>query len=58
MSTTEISRKLKFTVSVSFLKRIGFVPEINTGRAKYWKSSEYEKICDALISHINIQKDE
>ena len=56
ISTTELSRRLRVTVSVSLMKRLGFAPKENHGRAKYWDLDEFPQIRKALIDYISTEE--
>ena len=52
ISTTEISRKLGFTVSINLLKSAGLSPEHVSDRGAYWRADSFPVICEALKMHL------
>lgn len=50
LSTTELSARLGITVSAYFLEEIGIDPvqKAQAGRAVYWRTSDFPKICGML----------
>lgn len=54
MSTTEISNRLGFSVSVGFLKKCGMPPlseRVHT-QGSYWRTRDFQKICHAISAYL------
>jgi predicted phage-related endonuclease len=49
----EIGSRLGFSVTADFLSQLGFQPHAIDKNAKLYRASDFPRICNALIDHIN-----
>lgn len=51
-TTTDLNQRLGVYVTVALLKKLGFVPYIETKVGIYWRESDYPSICASLAAYI------
>lgn len=51
-TTTDLNQRLGVYVTAGLLKKLGFVPYIETKVGIYWRESDYSSICASLASYI------
>lgn len=51
LTTSDVSRRLGFGVSVTFLKSCGLSPMLEHGTGTFWRANDLPLICVAIARH-------
>jgi len=52
VSTSEVGKRLGFTLSATFLKSLGLVPFMETACGVFWLQEDMESIRDEIVYHL------
>jgi len=52
----DINARLGFLVTADFVIGLGFVRQVRIGRGVHFLSSDWPRLCDALVTHITTKQ--